>query len=177
MQGYITLGKITTVYGVKGWVKVQSFTDPFDNILDYRDWRLKRQGSQAIEDVVVVDGRRHNKSIVVQLQGYDDRERARSLAQAEIQVLASTLPEPDEGEFYWHQLQGMTVIDVDDEQSVFGIVDSFLATGANDVMVVRAPTARTGDDQEILIPWLPERVIKHVDLEARVIEVDWQKPE
>ncbi|TGG95870.1 ribosome maturation factor RimM [Natronospirillum operosum] len=165
----ITLGKITSVYGVRGWVKVYSYTDPMDRILDYQEWLLSRNGEQM--KVVVDRGKSHGKGMIAHLQGVDDRNAAEALAGYEIAVPRSELPELPEGEYYWWQLEGMQVYTLKGVD--LGRVSHLISAGsANDVLVVHS--TRADDNQsERLIPWIWDEVIQAVDPDARRITVDW----
>ncbi|BCA30528.1 ribosome maturation factor RimM [Metapseudomonas otitidis] len=163
----IVLGKIFSVHGVRGEVKVYSFTDPLDNVLDYPRWTLTRDGE--VKQVEVAGGRVQGKFLVVKLKGLDDRDVARTYAGFEIRVPESELPELEEDEFYWHQLEGLSVINQDGQ--LLGKVDHLLETGANDVMVVK-PCTGSLDDRERLLPYT-EQCVQAIDLDAGEMRVDW----
>lgn len=163
----IVLGKIVSVHGIRGEVKVYSFTDPLDNLLDYRRWTLRR--GNEVRQAELVQGRVQGNVLVAKLKGLDDREIARTFAEFEILVPRSELPVLDDGEFYWSQLEGLKVIDQNGQ--LFGILDHMLETGANDVMVVK-PCAGSLDDRERLLPYT-DQCVQAVDLEAGEIRVDW----
>ncbi|WP_152225267.1 ribosome maturation factor RimM [Pseudomonas sp. SCB32] len=163
----VVLGKIVSVHGIRGEVKVYSFTDPLDNLLDYRRWTLKR--GNEVRQAELVQGRVQGNVLVAKLKGLDDREIARTFAEFEILVPRSELPVLDDGEFYWSQLEGLKVIDQNGQ--LFGILDHMLETGANDVMVVK-PCAGSLDDRERLLPYT-EQCVQAVDLEAGEMRVDW----
>lgn len=162
------IGRITSVFGVKGWLKVFSYTDPKDGILNYRDWTLLLDGKRI--PIRLEEGRRQGQGIVVRLKGIDDREVARTYCGAVIRVLTEQLPELPEGEFYWHQLEGLDVFTVEGE--CLGKVHHLLETGSNDVLVVHA-TAGSIDQRERLIPYLPDQVVQQVDLKGSRMVVDW----
>ncbi len=167
----LVAGKITGCYGVKGWVKIHSYTEPQENFLAYGHWRLKRRG--VLEPIEFDQGRRHGKGLVAHIVGVDDRDQAESYRGLEVAVPAVELPELESGEFYWHQLQGLQVwCGTGEERVLLGTVDFLIETGANDVLVVKASEGSI-DDRERLIPYLPDDVVTRVDLEAGVIEVDW----
>lgn len=163
----IVLGKIFSVHGVRGEVKVYSFTDPLDNVLDYPRWTLTRDGE--VKQVEVASGRVQGKFLVVKLKGLDDRDVARTYAGFEIRVPESELPELEEDEFYWHQLEGLSVINQDGQ--LLGKVDHLLETGANDVMVVK-PCTGSLDDRERLLPYT-EQCVQAIDLDVGEMRVDW----
>jgi len=162
------IGQITSVFGVKGWLKVFSYTDPKDGILDYRNWTLVHNGQRI--PARLEEGRRQGQGIVVRLKGIDDRGLARTYCGADITVPMAELPDLPEGEFYWHQLEGLTVFTMDNE--CLGKVDHLIGTGSNDVLIVRA-TDESIDQRERLIPYLPEQVVKNVDLTESAMIVDW----
>ncbi|MEH6565246.1 MAG: ribosome maturation factor RimM [Halopseudomonas sp.] len=164
----LILGKIVSVQGLRGAVKVYSHTDPLDNVLDYAQWTLTRGSEQRT--VSVLGGRLQGRVLVVQLKGVDDRNQAEELVDFEISVEAQALPELEEGEFYWYQLEGLQVINL--EGQLFGKVDHLLETGSNDVMVVK-PCAGSIDQRERVLPYLPGQFVLNIDLDAAVIQVDW----
>jgi len=163
----IVLGKITSVHGVRGEVKIYSFTDPIDNLLKYRHWTLRRGGE--VRQVELVQGRQQGRLLVAKLKGLDDREEARAFADFEICVPRSLLPQLADGEYYWHQLEGLKVVNQDGQ--LLGQVDHLLETGANDVMVVK-PCTGSLDDRERLLPYT-EQCVLEVDLDAGEMRVDW----
>src|SRR5690606_29601462 len=166
-EDLVVLGKIVSVHGIRGEIKVYSFTDPLDNLLDYRCWILQRDGER--KEVELVSGRLQGKVLVAKLRGLDDREVARTYAGFEICVPRALLPSLDDGEYYWYQLQGLRVINQDGH--LFGRIDHLLETGANDVLVVK-PCPGSLDDRERLLPYT-EQCVQRVDLAAGEMRVDW----
>ena len=161
---FVTLGKISGVFGVKGWLKIYAHTNPREGILNYSPWYLKQKnGWTAIK---VKTGHKQSKTIVAQLEGVDDRNLAETMIGLEIAVKASQLPRLAKNEYYWSDLAGLQVRTMDGE--IFGRVDYVFATGANDVLVVKKDTGG-----ECLIPFIGDEVIKSVDLDSSSIEVDW----
>ena len=167
VEDLIVLGKITSVHGVRGEVKIYSFTDPIDNLLGYPTWTLKRDGE--VKQVELVSGRLQGKILVAKLKGLDDREVARTFAGFDICVPRALLPDLDDGEYYWHQLEGLKVIDL--QGQLLGRLDHLLETGSNDVMVVK-PCPGSLDDRERLLPYT-EQCVQKVDLAAGEMRVDW----
>lgn len=164
---HLVVGRISGVYGIKGWIRIHSYTEPVENLLGYKDWTIQRRGKW---DSICIDaGKRHGKGLVAHLQGVDDRSEAEALKGCDIAVPLAELPELAEDEFYWHQLQGLSV---ECAGELLGRVDHMLETGANDVMVVK-PSEGSRDQRERLIPWLRGSVIKNVDLLEGSIQVDW----
>ena len=170
----LTAGKITGCYGIKGWVKIHSYTDPEENLFRFGKWQLKRRGS--LEAVEFDDWKRHGKGMVAHIAGVDDRTLAESFKGLLIVVDGESLPALEEGDFYWHQLQGLQVWgrepDTSADRVLLGSVDYLIETGANDVLVVKA-SADSIDDRERLIPYLLDDVVVRVSLEEGVLEVDW----
>lgn len=158
----ISLGKISGVFGVKGWVKVHSYTDPREKIIDYHHWQIKHQGRwQTVE---LASGKRQGKTVVAQLVGLDDRDQAELYRGDEIAIFRHQLDDLQSGEYYWHQLVGLEVLTR--EGVKLGLVDHLLETGANDVLVVKG-------DRERLLPFTPGHTVVDVDLGAQQIIVDW----
>lgn len=169
----IVIGRVAGVYGVKGWVKVRSFTSPLDNFLNYRCCQLSAGAGQSAQAVVIDEGRLHGNGLVAHFAGIDDRDRAASLVGREVVVDAAELPALDDGDFYWHQLEGLKVFVVSEQgPRLLGAVDHLMETGSADVLVI-APTAGSIDDRERLIPFQLDVVVKKVDLDAGEMLVDW----
>ncbi|QEP42931.1 ribosome maturation factor RimM [Ectothiorhodospiraceae bacterium BW-2] len=166
MVATLVLGRINGLYGVRGWVKIYSYTHPRQNILNYAEWILQdSRGEQQYRRLL--QGQQHGKGVIARLEGCDDRDSAAKLIQCDIRVAAAALPPIAEGEYYWHQLIGLEVVTVKGE--ALGRVDYLLETGANDVLVIK-----DGRGGELLIPYLPEQVITAIDLELNRLEVDWE---
>lgn len=163
----LVLGKIVSVHGIRGEVKVYSYTDPIDNLLDYPRWTLRRGGE--VRQAELLKGRLQGNVLVAKLDGLDDREVARGYADFEICVPREQLPTLEEGEFYWHELQGLSVID--QAGQLLGRVDHLFETGANDVLVVK-PCEGSLDDRERLLPYIDQCVLA-IDLDAGEMRVDW----
>ncbi len=161
-EDLIVVGRISGLYGVRGWCKVYSYTDPRANILEYGPWHLKIDDHW--ERRAVQEGREQGQGIVVRLEGCDDREAARALIDAVVAVQRGQLPPAGPDEHYWADLVGLEVRT--SQGARLGRLESLFATGANDVMVVR-------DDRERLIPYVRGDIVLDVDLDKRVMTVDW----
>lgn len=166
---HVVLGRVTSPHGVKGWVKVYSYTSPMEGILEYGEWLLRQQGDLC--RYRLVQGRRQGKGLVACLADVDSRESAEALADAEILFPKAELPELAANDYYWYQLEGLKVVTRDDV--VLGVVAYLFETGANDVIVVKGDGEEAIDDRERLLPFLPDEVILEVDLEAGMMIVDW----
>ncbi len=159
----IVVGKLSGVYGVKGWVKVYSWTDPRENILSYKRWMLKTADG-GWEERKVLQGRLQGKGLVALLEGCNTRDDAEALRGREITVFDTDFAPLGENEYYWRDLIGLRV--VNREGVDFGRVHSLIETGANNVLVVRG-------DRERLVPWVIDQYIDKVDLDEKLISVDW----
>ncbi|WP_289284270.1 MULTISPECIES: ribosome maturation factor RimM [unclassified Methylophaga] len=166
-EEFIPVGKISGAFGVKGWVKVYSFTEPRANILQYSPLFLSRRGEWL--EIKVSGGRLQGKGVVMGIENVTDRDQVQPLLGAELAIKKSQLEPADEDEFYWNDLEGLTVINL--QQEILGKVDHLLETGANDVLVVKAE----GNKTEILIPFVVDEIVKLVDLDEELIQVDWSK--
>ena len=165
----VILAQITGVLGVKGWLKVRSFSLPLENIFNYTHWRLSLpDGSSQMVELEV--GKRHGKGLIAKLKDVADRDLASSLVGAEVSVPSQELPELQEGDYYWYQLESLLVVNT--QGVCFGKVSHLMETGANDVLVVK-PSAESIDDSERLIPYLPDKTIVDVQLDSGKILVDW----
>jgi len=161
-EKFIVVGHIVGLHGVRGWVKVVSYTEPRQNILDYRPWYLEQAG--VVEQVDPAAGREQGKSLIAQISGIEDRDTAAGLIGANILVNRELFAQTGSGEYYWSDLIGLQVTTIDGV--ILGVVDSLLATGANDVLVVCG-------DRRRLIPFISDDVVKCVDLAAGMVTVDW----
>jgi len=168
----IIIGKISGVFGVHGWVKVFSHTEPRNNILQYNPWLIKNKNGW--QSVGFRKGREQGKTIVAQLEDVDSPEKAHALIGSEIAIDESQLKRLSNDDYYWRDLQGLKVVNLGGE--LLGSVSSMMATGANDVMVVglTPELAQSKSVREILIPYI-DGVIKKVSLENGLIEVDWDE--
>lgn len=163
-QQWVVLGRVSGVYGVKGWVKVFSHTEPPGNILEYSPWYLQQDGEwQAVE---VLQGKVHGKGVIVQLDNCPDRDVAASLVGTDIAIERSRMPALADNEYYWTDLIGLQVMN--ETGQLLGVVDHLLATGANDVLVVLGQ-----EKQEYLIPYVQGEVVQEIDLAKGVILVNW----
>jgi 16S rRNA processing protein RimM len=160
---FLNVGQVSGVFGVKGWVKVYSFTDPRENILQYSPWILQK--NSKTQEVKLLGGRRQGNLVIAELQGISDRDLAAELMGADILIRKQQLPKASDGEYYWADLIGLEVRN--QEGCKLGKVDHLLETCANDVLVV------VDGDLERLIPFLQQSTILKIDLDDGLIIVDW----
>ena len=145
------VGKLGSTYGIRGWLRIYSSTEQAESIFDYQPWFLKIKGEWQPTEL--------------------ENWRHQILANVEIGVDLSVFPELEEGDYYWHDLIGCSVVNL--EGYTMGTVTEMMETGSNDVLVVKANTKDAFGKQERLIPFLYEQVVKRVDLTTKTIEVDW----
>jgi 16S rRNA processing protein RimM len=157
----ITVGRCGAPYGVKGWLRISSDTQPRDTIFALESWQVAAAGGPQAAEVEA--WREHGRHLVAKLKGFDSPEAITALKGATIQVERRCLPEPESDEYYWCDLVGLQVVTEDGEK--LGEVLELFETGSNDVMVV--------GEYNFLIPFVLEQVVKEVDFEARVVRVDW----
>ena len=165
----ILLGNVSGSHGLQGWVKIFSYTDPIEAILEYSPWTLLK--GEETKQLKVVTGRKHGKRLVALFEGVDERNQADELVGWEIHLDRKLLPDLEKGEFYWFQLQGLKVRNK--QNVVFGKVDHLLETGAKDVLVVE-PCEGSIDSRQRLIPYVDEEVVVEVNQKLGEIVVDWE---
>jgi len=158
----VVVGKVGAAYGIKGWVKIISFTEPPESIFAYQPWQLML--GKHRKEITVIASKNNSNHFIAQLPNCNDPETAKQYTNVEIAVYRDQLPKLSSKEFYWTDLEGMTVLTQDNQP--LGKVDHILATGANDVLVIEG-------EKRHLIPFLLDRVILEVNLETRTIRVDW----
>lgn len=166
-DSHLILGRISSVFGIKGWVKVVSHTQPRENIFSYPLWYVKKDKNSQWQEVSLESGKPHGKTLIAKLKSVDRREEAETWIGAEIAITRDMLPKTESDDYYWVDLIGLKVIGQNGED--FGQVNRLMETGSNDVLIVKNEKTR----QEHLIPWIPDQVILDVDLDAGTISVDW----
>lgn len=155
----IVVGRIAGVHGVKGLVKVQSYTRPMDNLLNFGSWMV------AGLEYELRQGSLHGPGLLAQLDGVGDRDAAAALVGQDIRIQRQQLPPLADGEIYWADLIGMQVLGL--EAEALGTVSGLMETGAHDVLVV----ARDG--KEFMIPYVHGPIVTEVDVPRRQIQVNW----
>lgn len=162
-QRMITVGRLHGAFGVRGEVKLESFTDPLRAIAKYEPWILRdaRGVERSCDGVRVREG---VKGLIATLPGIEDKDAADALRGVDVLVPRSALPPPAAGEYYWVDLEGLRVVNVEGVE--FGTVSHLFSTGANDVLVARG-------ERERMIPFVQPDFIRSVDFDAGVVTVDW----
>jgi 16S rRNA processing protein RimM len=155
------MGRVSGPFGVKGWMKLQPFTEAPENLLTYPTWWFGTEGRW--QQSRIENGHVQGGSVVVKIAGCEDRDTAALYRGKEVAVPRDALPQPAANEFYWADLVGLKVVNEQGED--LGVVKEVFETGANDVLVVQS-------GRERLIPFT-EPVVKQVDLAGGVIRVEW----
>ena len=158
----VVMGRVRAPHGLKGWIKVQPFTQEIEGLLDYPEWWVGGDGQW--QQHRVAESAVHGSTVVARLDGFTDREAAAGLKGRDVAVPRAAMPKSREGEFYWNDLLGMEVSHKN--AAKLGLVAKILETGANAVLVVQG-------EKEFLVPFI-QGVIVNVDLKARQLIVDWE---
>lgn len=162
----ILIGSIASAFGVKGWSKITSYLDPPSNIKQYKNLIIPHP--DGYESILIENYQVNGKQIIAKLSGINDRDEASSFTNIELYTSKNNLPKIQTGQsYYWHELEAMEVYRESDS-FFFGRLGHLMETGAHDVMVI------TNNNKEVLIPFVLDLIVKHVDLEARRILVEWQ---
>jgi len=161
-KDWVVVGRFGRPHGVKGYISVHSFTEPRQNIFSYPDWYVRKSGRWQLLNIISAE--EHARSIMVLLKEFQVREKVAELTNLDIAIPAGQLPALAPGDYYWHQLTGMMVVNAKGEE--LGTVVEIMATGSNDVLVV------VGKKRH-LIPYRPGVVVLEVCEEKRKITVDW----
>jgi len=160
---YVIIAKIGSTYGLKGWVKVFSYSEDSTRILDYKSWYIEDKETWTLTHAQ--ERQTHGKLVIAKFPGFETPEQARSLTGKKIAVRCSDLPTLSKNQYYWRDLEGLTVINQHGES--MGKVIYLMETGANDVLVVKG-------EKEIAIPYLLGTVVTRIDLEKQEIHVNWE---
>ena len=171
MSNLINVGRVTGAHGIKGWVKIHSQTEPSENIFNYQPWFVKT--AHGVKVIELLEWRSHGKGYVAQIKGIEDRNRAEAFCPVVIAIDKSSLPNLEKDDFYWFDLEGCRVVSTfEGVKTDLGVISRIMPTGANDVLVV------AGDDQSIdlserLIPYVLGQFVTEVNIEGKVVDVDW----
>lgn len=160
---YLTLGKIGAAYGVKGWVKVHSNTNPIDQIFAYNPLYLFK--NNLYQEVTITNSRIHGAGLVAHIEGCDDRDLTQDYRHCELVIKREQLPNLSNDEYYWTDLEGLRVLN--QQGCELGFIDHLTNTGANDIMVVKG-------DKEHWIPFIRNHFVFEINLDKKTITVDWE---
>ena len=161
MSRRVVLGQVGGAFGVQGWVRIQSYTDPPTNILKFGRWQLGRAGQWR--EVEVEDGKMTAKGVLAKLAGVETPEEARLVTGSEIAVERDQLPAAAPGEYYWSDLEGLAAFGQNGQS--LGRIEEFRATPAGTVVVIRG-------ERQHWVPFVKERIVS-VDLDAGRVVFDW----
>jgi 16S rRNA processing protein RimM len=159
----IIIGHIGSTFGIHGWVKIFSYTDPRANILNYTPWQILVNGQWRI--VKRLGEKIQGKIIIVHFENNETPEQSRLLNGLKIAINREQLPKLKKDEYYWTDLIGLTVIN--ENNVILGVIENFIETGSNDVLIVK------GEKKEHLIPYLRNSVVKEIDMEQKIVRVNW----
>jgi 16S rRNA processing protein RimM len=158
----IVMGRVSAPFGIKGWIKVQPFSEKTDSLFQFPVWWLGSGGQW--DEFVVEEKAVHGKSLAVRFAGIDDRDQAAALKGREVAIPRARLPAPEEGEYYWTDLIGLDVANLKGQP--LGRIERLFESGADPVLVVKG-------ERERLLPFV-DAVVKDVDLDAGRVLVDWE---
>jgi 16S rRNA processing protein RimM len=166
----LVVGRITAVFGVRGWVKVHAYTEQVETLCSYQPWLIET--ASGVKPIQIDDWRRHGESLVAHIAGIDDRDIAQTWCGNDILVEKDKLPELKSDDYYWHQLEGLSVVShFEGEHVRLGTVKSLLETGANDVLVIKGD-ADSIDREERLIPYV-DQFVTSISMADKRIDVIW----
>ncbi|AQS37577.1 16S rRNA processing protein RimM [Shewanella psychrophila] len=168
-QEPVVLGKLGSSHGIKGWLKITTYTDSVEGIFDYSPWLIKEQGEWR--EVKVLQWRFQGKAVVASLEGVETRDQAQMLTNCEIAVTPQQMETLPEDEFYWRDLIGCEVVNTKGYN--MGKVQEIVETGSNDVLLVKANAKDGFGKAERMIPFVTEQFIVEVNLTEKQITVDW----
>jgi len=200
-DSFVTVGRIRTVFGVKGWLKVEVFAEDIQTLVSQKTWLLSMQAwttpgangknRLTFTQVELADWKLNEKYLLVLFKGLDNREEARQFGQHYIHLPSDQLPDLADDEVYWHQLEGMQVFNLPgqatpeadaqesnmnalyEQAQLLGQVDYLLETGANDVLVVKSQSEQGQQNDELMIPYLFGHAIIDVDIDNKRLLTRW----
>lgn len=161
---FIILGRVGATYGVKGYNHIQSYSEPVEQILSYKQWMMRKNDKSEFQ-FYNFKGRVHAQGIVAQLEGVEDRDAAHLLKGYEIAVSREELPDLPPGEYYWVDLEGL---EVETQLGVkLGTVGFLYRNAGHTNMMIK------DDNRERHIPFIEPDFVTHISLEDKKIIVDW----
>ncbi|WWP00210.1 MAG: ribosome maturation factor RimM [Candidatus Dasytiphilus stammeri] len=165
----LSLGKIGSAYGVRGWIKLISFTQNKKNIFFYQPWFINQHHSNQWIKIELEKWYDKPPGFIIKIKGINDRETAKKYNNSDIIIESSQLPILEEGEYYWKDIIGCMVITVDGDQ--LGKVVRLLSTISHDILVVKVDRYKI---KEILIPFIENKVISQINLKRKLISISWK---
>lgn len=164
----VLVGYVTGAYGIQGWVRIKPYSADADAMLHAKTWWLDKT---VLRDVDMMQAKIHGEDVVAQLMGVADRNAAEALKGATVQIRRSHFPLLDKDEFYWIDLIGLAVVNLQGE--TLGMVADLMDNGAHPILRVQGPAASENEKpREWLIPFV-DQFVKAVDQAGKKITVDW----
>ncbi len=164
--GFLVVGKVIGAHGINGNLKVRSYAESETVFKPGRSILVTKAG-QIDKRYLIQWAKPHGKTMLLSLKGIDDRNTADCLVGAEFFIERTSLPELEQGCYYWIDLIGLSVVSTDDQY--IGCIESIIPTGSNDVYVVK--NHEKDNDHEILIPAI-ESVVLNIDFKNKIMRVD-----
>lgn len=167
-QKLLTIGKFGSPYGIRGWVKILSFTEIPEYIFHYKPWLVRK--TNLLEIIKLNNWKKNNKTTIAKIDGINDRTQAELIKNQKIFINNHSLPKLTKGNYYWKDIIGCTVININNY--IFGNVKKLIETGSNDVLVVRS-NCKDFAIKERFIPFIEQKIIKNINISNKIIKVDW----
>lgn len=166
----ILIGKFSIPYGIKGWIKINSFSEKKENIFFYQPWYTK--DSKKVKIINIKKWKKQYSSLIVQIENFNNRDEINFFKKKEIFIKSESLPEL-KNSYYWKDIINCKVLNK--QNKYLGTVKKIIETGANDVLIVQYYTNKKLkiQCQEIFIPFIDKKIIKNVDIINKIIMVDW----
>ena len=162
----LVVGRVGGVHGIKGWLKINSYTRPSENILTYKPWLLAK--NNIWQEINIEESQVHTQKLLVKILGVDNPEVAAEYVNCEVAIKPEQLPKLNQDQYYWRDLIGLDVFNR--ENILLGVVSEIIETGANDVFVV---TGGIDGESRVLIPFIMNLYVNNIDLSNQIIHVDW----
>lgn len=167
----VVVGHVSGAYGIRGWIRIIPYSGDADALLHAKTWWIDKPD---MHDVEMLQAKTHSGDVVAHLMGIEDRSQAEALKGAQVQISRRHFPLLDKDEFYWVDLIGSTVENLQGE--MLGTVSALMDNGAHPILRVVMPTVDAQDKQpqELLIPFV-EHFVKEVDQDKKKLVVDWER--
>jgi 16S rRNA processing protein RimM len=162
----VIVGRIGGAHGLRGWLKIMSYTRPKENIFTYSPWLI--HVNDTWREIEIEESQQRGERLLVKIPGIENPEDARVYMDCDIAITREQLPALEEGEYYWHDLIGLEVFNQDEIS--LGKISKITETGANDVLVISKDSE---NKKNILIPLVMDVYVKQVDLIAGKMHVEW----
>ena len=162
-----TIARVGAPHGVFGHLRLQLFLEDPDSVYDFETWFIKLGHDSSFKPLKDFEFSEKGNQFDMQFPPITDRDKAKIFTHAQLAVPHADLPALPADEFYWDDLIGLTVID--HHKQIIGVLESFIETGAHDVMVIRK-----GDKTQELVPYVYDKIVKQVNLTDKIMQVEWE---